>query len=337
MIYVEWLRIRNCLRVLAIVLGVLLVIALVVRISLRNEFGSDEALVRHFSGEPGTIVSHSVVNGMSRTTMVNPREHVTITIDDRPDGGRTIHITEPAHSRPRGEHDTFGSVSISTSESGATQTTQINTNGPTPFEIYLAGAALTGVIIATILACAFARENDGHLEIALLRPISRVRYALGVIGADLAAIVLAEILTIVAMVIAQAMFEVPHFGFNALTPEFVVMALIGPFAWYAMINAATASLKRGSGAVLGFSWPVALIVVAFAHAPASDAPILQAIHAICWTISRIIPLTYTSFQFNDNGAMTSAEGPFAFRAGMLCLLLLVYGALTVVQWRRVEA
>jgi hypothetical protein len=335
--YVEWLRVRNCLKWLAIVLGVLLVIGLIVRISIAAQFGNDEAFIQHMQTDPHTKMTQSVVNGINRTTLVNAREHETVTIDDMPDGGRRIQIVEPTKHGENEHHVVIGSIGVSESRNGRMETTTINTNSPVPFAYYLAIAGFVGLIIATCLGATFARENDGHLEIALMKPVSRTRYALGVIGADLACIAAAEALTIVALMIGQAMFEVPHFDFSGMNLAFVLVALLHPFAWYAMLNAATASLKRGSGAVLGFSWPIALVIIALAKIPLGDSALGQTVHAIGWGLSRILPVTYASFRLDSQGVINQDPFGYAVQIVILAALTLVYGALAVVQWRRVEA
>jgi hypothetical protein len=340
--YVEWLRVRNCLKWLAIVLGAMLVIGLIIRITVAVQMGNDESFVKHTMTEPGTKISHSVVGGINRTTILNPREHVTITIDDQPDGGRVIRVVEPSGShREHADHVTIGSFSATHSQNGTTETTIIDTDAPVPFAYYLAMAGLVGLIVATIFGATFARENDGHLEIALLKPVSRVRYAFGVIGADVACIILAEAMTIVALAIGQAMFEVPHFDFSGANATFVLVALLHPFAWYALLNAATASLKRGAGAIVGFSWPVALAIVIFSHVNLGNSVTGETFHAIFWTLSRVIPASYASVEFGHDDSVSTglAAGPWADSAqyAMLAALALVYGALAVVQWRRVEA
>ncbi len=59
--YVEWLRVRNALRIYAIVLGILIVIGLIVRVSLAPQLNHDQYLIDRVSREPGTKISHSVV------------------------------------------------------------------------------------------------------------------------------------------------------------------------------------------------------------------------------------------------------------------------------------
>jgi hypothetical protein len=227
-------------------------------------------------------------------------------------------------------------MSVSTSTSGGVEKTTIETNRPVPFAIYLGIAAVIALIIATVLGAPFARENDGHLEFAFLKPVSRTNNALGAIGADCVGILASGVMAIVAFAIMQAIFEIPHFDFSGINTTVIPVAIALPLSWYALLNASTASLKRGAGAVIGLAWPAALVSQTLAHFNLGSSMVGQTFHAIFWGISRIFPLTYVQFEGNDHDLNTL--GPkLMVTAAILTGLFLVYGALAVVQWRRVEA
>jgi hypothetical protein len=336
--YVEWLRVRNALRVTAICLGVSIVICFIVRIAIAAQFGGDHSsIVNRLGGEKDTVTTHSVVDGYNRTTLTNAREHTTVVIEDQADGSKIVQITEPGHSGSgHPEHVGLGPMSVSTSTSGGVEKTTIETNRPVPFAIYLGIAAVIALIIATVLGAPFARENDGHLEFAFLKPVSRTNNALGAIGADCVGILASGVMAIVAFAIMQAIFEIPHFDFSGINTTVIPVAIALPLSWYALLNASTASLKRGAGAVIGLAWPAALVSQTLAHFNLGSSMVGQTFHAIFWGISRIFPLTYVQFEGNDHDLNTL--GPkLMVTAAILTGLFLVYGALAVVQWRRVEA
>ena len=332
--YVEYLRARNCLRVFAIVLGGLILLSAIVRISIANQLDNGGVLIGRVSGEPDTKIVHSVVDGHNRTTITNDREKTTIVIDDYGFGKREIHITEPASASSITGHQHIGSLSSDETTSNGVTSIFFRTNQAAPFGIYLAIAGLAMMIVATILGSPFAQENKDHLEFALLRPVTRTRYALGVIGIDAAGIVLAGIMTIVAGVISQAMFELPTFSFEYVDGWTIALTLVAPLSWYAAINAATASLKRTAGTVVGFSWPAALVIGSLSQLPIQGSPVGDAVHTIFWSVSRVIPLSYITLGF-EHGELFGLS--FTTRVEILSLLMLIYGALAVVQWRRVEA
>jgi len=336
--YVEWLRVRNALRIYAIVLGALVVLALIVRISINGQLSSNEFIVSHIQSEPGTVVSHSVVNGLNRATYVNAKERTTVTIDEQNDGGKLIHIVRPAGNHVTStQHANVVSIQMSDTQKNGMESITFNTDGPVSFVIFLGIASVAALVFATIWGCSFACEQ-GHLEYALLKPVTRTRYGLGVIGYDILGMAIVAVMTVVAAIVCMSMFEWPHFDFSHVAEPGTTLLVLLPLAWYAALNAATASLKRGSGAVIGFAWPVGLVISSLAQIPLQDSPVGNVFHTIFWTVSRIIPITYLNgATFSDSGRYNNEGLPVTIRIATLIGLTLIYGALTLVQWRRVEA
>lgn len=340
MTFVEWLRVRNVARVLAIVLGVLILVALVLRISFNSQISMDNHFISGLSTNPGTTITDSVLpDGTKRKTIVSPSENSVVTIDNLGYAGYRIVITEPEKGHKVERIPPIVSMHVNESTDGKTRTTVIDTNGTTPFIYYMVIADLMAFLIATLLAAPFARENDGHLEFALTKPVSRTSYAVGVIAVDLAGIVLCSFMTVVAVLICQAMFEIPHPDFSGINSQAIVMGFAFPFAFYAMLVAATASLSRGYGAILGFAWPVAILVVLFGIViPWGNSLLGQTVHNIFWVISRIDPLSYlSSVRADHETGQFVAAADFTGRLLMEILLFVVYSVLAVLQWRRVEA
>lgn len=341
MTYVEWLRVRNVLRVVAIVLGVLILVALVLRISFNSALQSDEAFIKHVQMQPGTTISKSVLpDGTKRTTIHDPKEDTTVTIDNHGFAGRHIVIDEP-QSRHSSHNDnvTIGSIRVLETQRADRKITSIDTDSSTPFIYYMALADLVAFLIATLLAAPFARENDGHLEIALLKPVSREAFAINMMLVDFGGIIAASLMTVVAFVICQSMFEIPQFDFRGVSTQAIIMGIAGPLAWYAFLAAITTSMKRGYGAVLGFAWPVCILVTVFGLISWGDSLLGQAVHNIFWLISRVDPLSYISLSINENRATGELVGPanFGIRLAIEFALFIIYTALAVVQWKRVEA
>jgi hypothetical protein len=331
--YVEMLRVRNGLRVLAIVLAAIVILAGVLRISVNGQLNGDQFIIDQAMKDPGTKVTQSG----DRTVITDPVAGVTITVQHVTGGGRIVQIDEPSgrnSSIDRESQHTIGSVRISDSEHNGTRRTTIDTSIPIPGAIFLAIATLAGLIMATVFGAAFAKENEGHLEIALLKPISRERYALGAIAVDLAGILAAEILALIAALLATVMFEPLHLDFthDDWTWTLVPLAVLSPFAWYALLNAATASLKRGAGALVGFSWPITLVVVGLSQIPFGN-PVGDLVHNIFWGLSRLIPLAYMHFGGGDSADVAVSPE----RVLIMLALFVVYSALAVWQWRRAEA
>lgn len=336
--YVEWLRVRNCLRIAAIILAVLVVLAVILRVSVAR-YMSTEAWIAHMALNAGSKETHTVLpDGTKRMILDDPADRTHVVVDDHGYAGRHIVITEPS-SREHEEHShaNVGSIQVSESRHGDLTTTVVDTNGAVPMMYYMAIADLAALVVATILAAPLAREIDGHLEIALTKPISRVRYALGVIGVDVVGILAASFLTIVALYLCQLLFESPRLDFSGINARAVAMGLALPLAWYAMLCAATTWLSRAYGAVQGFAWPVAIFIGILAAIQPNNTVALF-VHDVAWVISRLDPLSYVSVaQPALNGSISYADSNFAFRMSIEVLLFVVYGALAVWQWQRVEA
>jgi len=334
--YVEWLRVRNCLRIVAIILAILVVLAVILRISLARQL-SPEGWVAQMTTDPRTKVTHSVLaDGTKRTVVDDVPERTRVVIDDRGAAGKHIVITEPSSHSHNESYSHVGNI-LSSRTYGGVKTTVIDTNGSVPLLYYMAFADIMGLIVATILAAPFAREIDGHLEISLTKPCPRERFALGTMAVDAVGILVSSLLTIVALYLCQLLFETWRLDFSGENARGIVMGAALPVAWYALLCAGTTWLCRGYGAVLGFAWPVAIVIAALTQLEPSNTVALV-VRDAAWVLSRLDPLTYVKL-----GGMSSATNDtyggmgFGLRLSIEVLLLVVYGALAVWQWRRVEA
>jgi hypothetical protein len=333
--YVEWLRIRNCVRMTAIILAIMVVLAIILRISLARNM-SPESWISRMTSEPGTKITHSVLpDGTKRTLIYDPTDNSHVIVDDRGDAGQHIVVTEPA-GHAHEEHSDFSHIGniVSSHTSGGTTTTTIDTKGSVPMLYYMAFADVVALIVATILAAPFAREIDGHLEVAMTKPVSRVRYALGSIGVDAVGILAASLLTIVALYLCQLLFGSARLDFTGINARAIVMGAALPLAWYALLCAGTTLLSRSYVAVLGFAWPVALLIAGLTQLEPNNIVALV-VRNVAWALSRLDPLTYVKFAEHSE---SSYSGPdFGARLSILVLLFVVYSAIAVWQWQRVEA
>jgi hypothetical protein len=341
MTYVEWLRVRGVLKWTAIVFGVLLLCAAGIRVYMFSQ-GDLLSYVTGIENDPTSRVTRSVLpDGTKHIEIVDKTGKTHITIDDHGYAGEHIEIVDHSKSAESHHKDvTMGSLHVEALEDGSGERDVIDTNEPEPFIFYAAFAAFVALIIATVLAAPFARENDGHLEVALTKPISRIMLALGTIGVDFVGIAGSWALTIVFLLAAGALFQAPHLQFGSSDLTGTVLGLLGAFAWYAMLCAATASMKRAYGIVLGLAWPFALIILGLGKSNLGNQPILVVLHTACQWIGYVLPFSYMHF----GPAMTvngKAAGSLAFSAGVegpaLAALAIGYVAVAVLQWRRVEA
>ena len=353
MTYAEWLRVRGCLKWTAIVLvaGIALVLFgrftyLDVRPNAPGFSGVyiDDKQLPDFE-RTSKQVQTKLSDGTLRTVIDNAGLGIRITIDDRGYWGKHVEVFE--RKAPAGVHANVinlgdihgkrimlpGGSSIVRIDEGPTL--------PEDFNYYAIFATFVAVIVATVLGAPFGRENDGHLEIALTKPVSRARLAIETVAVDLAGIVAAWVLTVIALVIAHTIFEAPNYVYGPTDTVTIAVGLLGAFAWYALLCAATASMKRNYGSVLGIAWPVALGLLGIANAQLGYTPLAQFIHGAASALSRINPLYYLHFgPLLRSAAGATGINPVTVLAGyipILTILLLVYAALAVWQWQRVEA
>jgi hypothetical protein len=190
---------------------------------------------------------------------------------------------------------------------------------------FVSAGVLIALIVATVLGAPFAKENDGHLEIALTKPIDRVALAAQIMGIDAVAVVVAFVLGFAFSAIVHMLFLPGSYAFTGTDFMAIVLSIAGCVAWYAMLNAATASMKRGYGAVSGLAWPIALGVIGGTHLPPGE-PIRDAIRTLCTVVDYLNPLHYV---LGTNLSFTELV--------TLLVLALVYATLAAIQWRRVEA
>lgn len=199
-------------------------------------------------------------------------------------------------------------------------------------------ASALAIIVATILGAPFARENDGHLEVAFTKPVDRTSLALEIMGFDAGGVAVAYALGLIFAVVGHTVFVPPYVTFGYFDAVALVAGLLVALAWYAMLAAATASLRRGYGGVLAVAWPLATIVAVIGLLPAGNNAMLAVVHDLFRTLSYIDPLAYVRF-----GAIDKMDHSLVLEAGwqsrltMLGLLAVGYGALAIGQWRRVEA
>jgi hypothetical protein len=333
MSYVEWLRARGMLKVTAIVLGALLLCFAILRVTLQNEIAKGNAAFTDVGSSVATRVE-KLADGSTKTTYEDPvkREHVVIV--DRGWANKHIEVTEPTSqfTNDKTRQMSAYSVRLSKTVKGDMTTLVIDTNASVDVSNFFVISLIVGLIVATIVGGPLAKENDGHLELSWLRPASREMLALRTFGTDILGIVAAEVLGAVAALLAVTLYQVPSLTITWSSVVMIAAMMLGPIAWYAMLAAATASMKRGYGAIVGIAWPIAIAIPLLSMIRGSDNQLLVVFHAIVTGLAAIDPLYYGSFH-SDVMAIPS----HAVQVGALVALTLGYFAVAIVQWRRVEA
>ncbi len=338
--FVEYLRAVRALRIAAIFLGVCLAIGLAFRLYFINGTEPD-AYATSFERSPSAHVTRTTLpDGGVRTVVDDPVRHVHAVIVRR-DGAFEANVSQPAGTEERRHSGvTMGNASSSTrTEHGVAYTTMTYQRGSDMLwgVLFLVSAGM-GLLIATILGGPLAKENDGHLELAWTKPVSRDLYALAGFGADAVAIVASQLLTIVMMLIVSAMWAVPHLRFEEEAAGRIAVALLAPLAWYTFLTTISASLRRGPGTAIGVAWVIAIIVPAIGSAVAEHAagePIFRALHAVLATLTYLDPIAY--IWFPRNADLVRFAGTASSAAVWVAGLAVAYVVLAIAQWRRVEA
>ncbi|MEO7201726.1 MAG: hypothetical protein ABI431_03365 [Candidatus Tumulicola sp.] len=339
MTYVEWLRVGAALKRTAITLGILVAIAIAARIWVAY-YGPVDALsyvssVRH---DPSSHVAVSTLpDGSQRTVIDNPAKQVHLEVTDRGHGDEIVRIVRSSGAQTP---LVFGDADMHRSTHGGQTDVTIETNrevlNNSTLEFGIAG--FIALIVGMILAGSFARENDGHLEIALTKPVSRTELSIRIMLVDIAGIVAAWVLGVLATYIVHALFLGFHFGVTVRDCQLAVAVILGAIAWYALLCCATASLKRNYGIILGTAWIAGQLIPVLAHIPRNAPPLLGFLRVVATPLSWIDPFTYARISV----AMPSETEilrtyPYAVEIPVLVALTIAYALCAIVQWRRVEA
>ncbi len=339
--FVEYMRAKGALRIALILLGLALLAAIIVRLSVHGAGVNDWASTIETS-PTAHVTRTQLPDGSTRILVDDParRRHAIIT---KHNGSVVMDIREPGSSSDR-SHDNvvMGSMDVNTSSHGGVSHVMVHYNPRFSFDLGLLFLATIpmGLLVGTILAGPLAKENDGHLELAWTKPISRERYAVQAFGIDVLAIALSQACTFAIILLGTLLFIVPGFTYPAGLWWYVVLAAVGPIAWYGVLTAASSSLKRGPGLVIGLGWFFAIFIPAIAGALEGAArvnSVAAGFHAIFRALSYLDPIAYLSIKSGPSTATSLYLGASWVTVAALAALAIVYLAVSVVQWRRVEA
>lgn len=342
--YVEYLRGLRALRVIGIILGVLLIIAIALRLWAFS-LHSPEDLAARLQSSPTAHTTTQTIFGGTRTVIDDPAQRVHAVVL-KTGGSYQINAVMPIAQVHRGGHMIAGNYNWDENQKTgmAHVVASSDKSADIGIGILFAIGAIIGLITATMLGGVLAKENDGHLELAWTKPVSRERLALGSIAADIVTIVSSQLLAVIVMLLIIVMFVRPSLFANSQTLPLLACALLGPIAWYACLTAFSASMTRGLGLVCGLGWLAAIGIPAIAQGTSfaifTSNPVWNAIHWIFEGLAYIDPIAYISFHgmlLHGSIAFHTFVGSVETSVLGLFLLAIGYIALAVAQWRRVEA
>lgn len=201
-----------------------------------------------------------------------------------------------------------------------------------PLTVVWAVAGFVASIFATVLGGSLANENDGHLQVAWTKPVSKTVHALTKMSVDLGAA--AVFFGIMCLTIFA------YFAYTGLI-RFVSVPgdtwlqllrfLVAPAAFYGLTQALTSSLGRQAGIVLGLTW-VGLLALLVLDA----APLPNPYHALFDLLNYANPIAYLTFQIDGSGNNVFFYGLGAAIAGLV-IIAICGGAAAIYRWQRVEA
>jgi hypothetical protein len=263
--------------------------------------------------------------------------HVVVT--DAGQGHETVDITmTQAHGHPYIAAFDGKTVKRTTNGKDSEIVVQTDEGHNNNFALEFGVAGFIALIAGMILAGSFARENDGHLEIALTKPISRAALAVRVMLVDGAGIVGVWLLGVIAMSAIHTIFFGPHFAVTGRDWLLAAVVLLGAFAWYAAMCAATASLRRSYGLILGTAWIAGELIPLLARIDDSAPPFFILLRTIAKPLSWIDPFTYARVRIMPVSTSDMMRTfPYSVEIPVLVALVVAYAVIAIVQWRRVEA
>ncbi|GAC1358928.1 MAG: hypothetical protein NVSMB31_19280 [Vulcanimicrobiaceae bacterium] len=270
--YVEFLHVARTLRNLAIILGLIILLALIGR---PFSHGNDES---YAIPKDVPVQTEHRADGTTVQRFTSDRgNHVTVQTDSQ--GTQKITVVSPARAAHKTTSFKFGPVSVRTNKSGKTNITVITHDPHFSAGTLFLIASFVGAIVAAIFGLALSRENDGHLELAWTKPASRLRYAAGAILTDLAGVLGSLVLAFFTLVAVLAIYgEAGHMQFYTDSWIDAVFAVAFAVSFYGIIIGVTASLRRGTATgAFAVIFPVIFLL-----------PIFRAIHGTSGTVGRAI-------------------------------------------------
>ncbi|MGC8485253.1 MAG: hypothetical protein ACP5O6_06420 [Candidatus Baltobacteraceae bacterium] len=340
--YIAALRGRKALVVTVIVLAAVFAINAIVRFSVASTLHMAPSFA-DLSHMKGSVTTHKVLpNGEKETIIVNKALGRRVAIVDRGYRGTIVHATSPVTKKPQKIGRSSGPLFTDRkSIDGKSYVEDMRFGGATDFGFFWYAALVVGFVLATVLSGTFSSENDGHLEMSFMRPQSRVHLAIRAIATDILTILLAELATVVFALAMVAVYIEVRPTLSGSTLAAILLNLLAPIAWYAMLLAMTASLRGGRGLVVGLAWPLAFIApAAFSGTAGNVLPIWKAVHVLLVPLVRLDPLW-----FMQHFSITPKTVTFGVTLGNavqppiagLATLALLYFGIAVLQWRRMEA
>ncbi|MDP9019019.1 MAG: hypothetical protein M3N19_11965 [Candidatus Eremiobacteraeota bacterium] len=341
MYYVEVLRVWRALRVFAICMAALVIIAAVIRMSIGSPVQNrmldtmksptaHKTVQTQADGSITTIIQDDA-SGL-RAVQTESGGVLDIKIYEKSKAAKHLKVSRDKVDAGNGS----GGVEVMADEKTLPDGTHFShfiLNRHVSLTIYLLIAGMIAAIFATIIGGSLSKENDGHLELAWTKPISREAYAATVFAVDAVGIVVAGALMLLTLAACTAIaIGMPQFTADSGTLPTALKALLFPLAWYGIGQLLTASMRRGGGIVVGLMWVAALMI------PAMLAFDNAFVRTVLRAVDTLNPMAYFG-QFSMPGipSPTLLAHNATSDIAALFALTIIAAIASLLQWRRLEA
>jgi hypothetical protein len=205
-----------------------------------------------------------------------------------------------------------------------------------PIDVPLVTMAPVAMFLAMIYATSagLSLNKEGQtLALSWTKPVPRPLVALRIIAVDAVAVAAAYAFAWLMIVVVIAGIGGSMVGSADLT-ALIALSLGVAIMWYALIAALTSAMPANTGVVVGFLWPVALILSSL------HLDINPTIDLVLRLLNVINPLAYlnsTQRSSIDQQLGSYWQGPPDERAAIVWLLSCVLAAVAIGLWTRREA
>jgi hypothetical protein len=210
-------------------------------------------------------------------------------------------------------------------------TTRMLSGTPVPIGSLAAIGMFFAAIFASSQGSSLNRENVTR-DLSWTKPIPRAVLALQYMAIDVAGIVVAFALTMLAVTLVLLRMNMGPVADASMWALLVLGAGVAVM-WYALIQLLTFWFAPGARAIAGIIWPVALLLLGLAKI---DGPL----GAIVRVIDVINPLAYMSgVNVDEHGSHTQAVTtlPSDLRPLVVWMFAAVFCAIVVALWPKKEA
>lgn len=201
-----------------------------------------------------------------------------------------------------------------------------------PLSVIAAMAAFFAAIYASSVGTSLNREN-GMRDLSWTKPLTRTALALRYIILDLAGVVIAFAIALVALCSIAAYMHFPAY-LDGPAPVQIALGIGVGAMWYGLLQVLTCVAPPGARSLAGILWPIAIAVGALSQLAGSFGAIMRVLDVA----NPLHYLSTTSIGGGTHSATAAQAGlPSDERLLIVWCFTLAFCALAVILWPRKEA